>query len=267
MSLAGKVFVVTGGGNGIGREAVLELIRRGARVAAVDLSADGLAETARLADAGEKLSLHEISVADRAAVEALPAQVTELHGKIDGIANVAGIVQHFTPVKDLPVEEIEKVMNVNFYGVVYMCKAFLPHLLERPRAALLNVSSMGALVPVPGQSAYGASKSAVKLFTEGLYAELMDSPVKVTVVFPGAIETNIVGNSGVSMPGQERTAADTKMKMTKADVAGKMIVDALEKGTFRVCIGSDAKLLDRLSRYLPKRSIAMIAKKMKSLVS
>lgn len=162
MQIADKVFVVTGGGNGIGREVVLELVRRGARVAAVDLSADGLAETARLAGAAEgRVTQHVMSVSDRAAVEALPEQVVAAHGQVDGVLNIAGIIQRFVHVEELSIEEIERVMAVNFWGTLYMDKTFIPLLKERPSAALVNVSSMGGLVPVPGQGAYGASKAAI----------------------------------------------------------------------------------------------------------
>jgi len=154
---------VTGGGNGIGREVVLELLRREARVAAVDLSADGLAETARLARAGDRLSTHVANVADRAPVEALPDAVLAAHGRVDGLLNVAGIIHPFQRTGELPIETLERVMQVNFWGVVHTVTAFLPLLKARPAAALLNVSSMGALAPVPGQSAYGASKAALKL--------------------------------------------------------------------------------------------------------
>ena len=266
MKVASKVFVVTGGGNGIGREVVLGLIARGGRVAAVDLSDTGLAETAQLATAEQgRLTTHVLNITDRAAVEQLPGEVVAEHGQVDGVINVAGIVQRFARVQDLSFDEIERVMAVNFWGVVNMSKAFLPVLLERPQASLVNVSSMGALVPVPGQSAYGASKAAVKLLTEGLYAELRGTSVAVTVVFPGGIATNILGNSGVSLP--SRVTDTSGSKQTSAAEAGKQIIEAVEKGSYRVRIGGDAILLDRLSRLMPKRATALVANKMKSLLN
>ncbi|MEO8263112.1 MAG: SDR family oxidoreductase [Pseudolysinimonas sp.] len=161
MKITDNVFVVTGGGNGMGREVVLGLLARGARVAAVDLNEAGLAETATLAAAGDRLTTHAVNVADRKAVLALPAKVVKAHGQVDGLFNVAGIIQPFVKIQDLDFDVIERVMNVNFWGVVNMSKAFLPVLLERPAAGLLNVSSMGGFLPVPGQAAYGASKAAV----------------------------------------------------------------------------------------------------------
>lgn len=161
MRANGKTIVVTGGGNGIGRELVLQLLSKGARVAALDISEEGLAETTRRAgDGAERLSTHVANIADRAAVEALPATIIEAHGQIDGLMNVAGIIQPFVKVNELDYAAIERVMNVNFWGVMHMVKAFLPHLLARPSAHIVNISSMGGFLPVPGQSVYGASKAA-----------------------------------------------------------------------------------------------------------
>ena len=262
MEIANKTFVVTGAGNGIGREVVGLLLAKGASVAGVDLNGEALAETAKLARNTPKFSTHAVNIADRDAVMALPAAVLEKHGQIDGVLNVAGIIQKFVPVLELEFADMEKVMNVNFWGVVNMVKAFLPHLLERPEAALVNVSSMGALAPVPGQSVYGASKAAVDLLTQGLYAELMDTNVSVTAIFPGAIGTNIAGNSGIDM-GKSAEDADTSgIKMTSAREAAKVIVEAMEKGKFRATIGNDAMALDKLSRISPKFATEMIAKKM-----
>jgi NAD(P)-dependent dehydrogenase (short-subunit alcohol dehydrogenase family) len=268
VKVAERVFVVTGGGNGIGREVVLGLIARGARVAAVDLSETGLAETARLAGVGEdRLATYSVNITDRAAVEKLPGDVAAAFGEVDGVINVAGIVQRFVRVSELSYDEIERVMAVNFWGVVNMTKAFLPTLLARPQASLVNVSSMGALVPVPGQSAYGASKAAVKLLTEGLYAELRGTSVAVTVVFPGGVGTNIMANSGVDMGrAQAEAGAAAAAKLTTASDAGRQIIDAVEKGSYRVRIGGDARMLDRLSRLMPQRATELVANKMKALL-
>lgn len=267
MQVANKVFVVTGGGNGIGREVVLGLVARGARVAAVDLSESGLAETARLAAAAQdRLTTHVLNITDRAAVEKLPDEVVAEHGQVDGVLNVAGIVQRFARVPELSFDEIERVLAVNFWGVVHLAKVFLPVLLTRPEASLVNVSSMGALAPVPGQSVYGASKAAVKLLTEGLYAELRGTSVAVTIVFPGGVATNILGNSGVAMTRRSAPSSGTKSKLTTPGDAARQIIEAVEKGSFRVRIGSDAHLLDRLSRLMPQRSTALIADRMKSLL-
>lgn len=267
MQISDKVFVVTGGGNGMGREVVLGLLARGARVAAVDLSETGLAETAQLAAAPEgRLTTHALNVADRKAVLALPDQVVTAHGQVDGLLNVAGIIQPFVKINELDFDVIERVMNVNFWGTVNMSKAFLPHLLARPEAGLLNVSSMGGFLPVPGQAAYGASKAAVKLFTEALFAETQGTSVAVTIVFPGGVGTNITKNSGVAMPaGAEAMAAKAPKTTSPAD-AGRQIIEGLEKGSFRVVIGGDAKFMDRFARFSPKRATLLIADQMKSLL-
>lgn len=268
MQVTGNVFVVTGGGNGIGREVVLGLLARGARVAAVDLSADGLAETASIAGAGDHLSTHAVDITDRAAVDALPGAVHAAHGQVDGLLNVAGIIQPFVRFAELEHRQMEKVMAVNFWGVVHTIKAFLPHLSARPEAAVVNVSSMGALAPVPGQSVYGASKAAVMLLTEALYAELRGTGVAVTVVFPGGVATHIAENSGVSIPGRTADAAASASSLTTAPDAARQIIEkGVQKGHFRVVIGKDARMLDGMSRLSPRHATELIAKKMAALLS
>lgn len=260
-----KVFVVTGGGNGIGREVVLQLLKAGARVAAVDVSAEALAETADLAArAGDRLSTHAVDVTDATAVSALPGEVVALHAKVDGLVNVAGIIQPFVPVSALDVSTMEHVMDVNYWGVVHTVKAFLPLLLERPAASLVNVSSMGAFVAVPGQTAYGASKAAVKLFTEGLYAELKDGPVAVTGVYPGGVSTDIVAHSGAAPPAAGPESSP--LELTTPEEAALRIVEGIERGSYRVLIGMDAKGLDLLSRLTPQHSTDLVAHKLRSLL-
>jgi NAD(P)-dependent dehydrogenase (short-subunit alcohol dehydrogenase family) len=263
MKIQGKVFVVTGGGAGIGREVVLLLLKRGAKVAAVDLHGEGLQETAKLAGNPDTLSIHQANITERHRVEELPAEIAAKFGPVDGLINVAGIIQPFVRVNDLSYADIERVMNVNFYGLMYMTKTFLPVLLARPEGHICNVSSMGAYAPVPGQSVYGASKAAVKLFTEGLRSELLGTSVGVTVVFPGGIATNITGNSGLHMEMPKDMKAP---KTTPAPVAAKAMVDAIENNTPRVVIGQDAKTMDFLSRLNPVMAANMIYKQMANLL-
>ena len=187
------------------------------------------------------------------------------------LLNVAGIIQPFVKVADLSFEDMERVMDVNFWGVVNTTKAALPHLVTRPEACLVNVSSMGGFCPVPGQSVYGASKAAVKLFTEALYAEVRGTGVAVTVVFPGAIRTGISDNSGVSMGGADGSsstaaAEESNFPMTEPAEAARQIIEAVVKGSYRITIGKDATMLDRISRLAPQRATDMIAKKMASLL-
>lgn len=264
MNPSGKVMVVTGAGSGIGREIALELIRRGARVAAVDINGTTLAETASLAPGGTgSLSTHVVNITDRAAVEGLPQAVVDRFGAVDGIVNCAGIIQPFVRLKDLDYAAIDRVFDVNWRGTLYMTKTFLPRLLERPEAHIVNVSSMGGFLPVPGQTIYGASKAAVKLLTEGLHSELKDTPVRVTVVFPGAVATNITANSGVATP---EVAGGKEYKTLAASEAARIILDGMAKNQYRILVGGDARMMDRLYRLSPKRAAGLIAGQMKDLL-
>lgn len=270
MKISNKVFAVTGAGNGIAQETVLQLLSLGAKVAAIDLDAKGLAETVRLAGEGAALSIHVVNITDRAAVAALPEAIIAEHGALDGLLNIAGIIQKFVPVNDLDYADIEKVINVNLYGVINMVKSFLPTLISRPEAYLMNVSSMGAYTPVPGQSVYGATKAAVRALTDGLHSELMKTNVAVTTVFPGAIGTKIAQNSGVMSDEQAAEQAQgaeaSKFKMTSPVDAGKAIIAGIQKNKYHVFIGSDARMMDIMSRIAPKKTAALIYKKMGSLL-
>ncbi len=265
MKVHGKTIVVTGAGSGMGRELTLLLLKRGAQVATVDINETTLKETAQLAgDQKDRLSIHVASITDREAVAALPEAVFKAHGAVDGIINHAGIIQPFVRINDMDIKDIERVFNVNFWGMVYMTKAFLPHLLKRPEAHIVNTSSMGGFLPVPGQTAYGASKAAVKLFTEGLHSELLATNVHVTTVFPGAIATGISANSGVNIAASSEQAA--KFKMTAPADAAEIIVAGMERNAYRVLVGSDAKLMDFLCRLMPERAARIIYNQMGSLL-
>lgn len=268
MKVQNKVIVITGGGSGIGRELVLNLLSRGASVAAVDINESALQETLELAgDKTDSLSTHSVDITDRDAVANLPEQAISEHGDVDGIINNAGIIQPFVRVNDLDYAAIERVMNVNFCGALYMTKAFLPHLLKRPEAHIVNVSSMGGFLPVPGQSIYGASKAAVKQLTEGLRSELMETNVRVTVVLPGALDTRIAANSGLD-PSFESEHGNLQrlLKPMAASKAAQIIIDGMEGNRYRVLIGSDSKLMDFVYRASPKLAAGLISKLMKSLL-
>ena len=268
MRVENKVIVVTGGGNGIGRELVLNLLSKGAHVAAVDMNETTLRETVELAASKkDNLSTHVINITNKEAVAALPEQIIAKHGAVDGLINNAGIIQPFVRVNDLDYAAIERVMNVDFYGTLYMTKAFLPHLLKRPEAHIANVSSMGGFLPVPGQSIYGAAKAAVKLFTEGLHSELLTTNVRVTVIFPGAIGTNIAANSGVAIEaGPETADQQGAIKMLAPDKAAEMMVSGIEKNRYRILVGSDSAFMDLLYRLNPEYAANFIFKQMESLL-
>jgi len=263
MKLRGTVIVVTGGGSGIGRQLVLQLLERGARVAAVDLRPEGLEETARLAGAGSRLATRVLDVTDRDAVEALPEWVIDTFGQVDGYISNAGIIQPFVRLVDLDYRDIERVIDVNLYGTITMAKAFVPVLLSRPAAHVVNVSSMGGFLPVPGQTVYGAAKAGVKLLTEGLYAELLETSVDVSVVMPGAVATNIAANSGIDMGSGD---GDGSSPSLAAEEAARIILDGMEKAKLHILVGRDSRSMNRLVRVAPRRATHLIYKQMKDLL-
>lgn len=261
MKLNGKTIVVTGGGGGVGRELTLKLLAKGARVAAVDINETALRETAEAAGGDDRLSVHSLDITDRDAVAALADEAVAIHGHVDGLINNAGIIQPFIAVNDLTMEQIDKVMHVNFYGALYMIKAFLPRLLTRPEAHIANVSSMGGFLPVPGQSIYGASKAALTLLSEGLYAELKDTGVYVTVILPGGMATDIAKNSGVHMEAAAGESGMAKMMLSPGEAAD-LIIKAVERDRFKVYIGKDSKFMHALYTLSPKLAIRLIKKAM-----
>jgi short-subunit dehydrogenase len=266
MLVRGKVFVVTGAADGMGRELTLELSRRGAKVAAVDLSEERLeVTTAQVAALGGESASFVLDVTDAAGCASLPEKVAKALGPADGLINNAGIIQPFVKIEKLEMAAAQKVMDVNFTGPLQLIKAFLPGLLARPEAHILNVASMGAYAPVPGQSVYGASKAAVKLLTEGLRSELMETNVGVTIAFPGAVATNITKNSGIEVPAGAGDQ-ESKFKAMPAAEAAKIMVDAIEKNKPRVTVGKDATFMDRLSRLNPVAAANLIYKQMRSLL-
>jgi short-subunit dehydrogenase len=269
MKVHGKVLVVTGAGNGIGRETALELLRRGAKVAGLDLKQEWLEETRKLAgENAENFFGFDADITDRTRVATLPAEIEANLGKIDALVNVAGIIQPFVKINELDFEHIDRVMNVNFFGPLNMIKAFLPGLLTRPEAHILNVSSMGSYAPVPGQTLYGSTKAALNMLTEGLRSEIKDTKVSLTLVWPGAIGTNISANSGVTFGSGELTEEQKKAaaRVTAPSAAGKMIVDAIESNARRIYVGSDAKMMGYLTRLAPDFAANLIYKNMKSLL-
>jgi len=266
MKLAGKVIIVTGAGSGMGREVALEAVRRGAKVAAVDVNPTTLADTAALAASGDALSTHVVNITDKAAVAALPAVVAQRFGALDGLVHCAGIIQPFVRFKDLDDAAIERVFAVNWWGTLYLTRAVLPVLLARPEGHIVNVSSMGGFLPVPGQTIYGASKAAVKLFTEGLHSELRGTRVHATVVFPGAVATNITTNSAVDIPISAEQAEAQSRRVLPADKAAQIILDGMEKNAYRVMVGRDSKMMDALYRVNPKGAAGFIARQMKDLL-
>lgn len=263
MRITDRVFVVTGSGNGMGREVAVELGRRGAHVAAVDIDREGLAGTAELVrTTGARITTHVVDVIDDNAVAALPAAVLDAHGQVDGLVNIAGIAQRFALFSDLGAEALDRVPVVNFTGTVRMCRAFLPILLARPEANITNMSSLSALVPFASQLLYSASKAAVKQFSEGLDAELVGTDVRVVTVFPGNVATELAKNSGVEM----LDAGSRRVHATSPEAAGRKIVAGIARDRYRVIIGADAHVLHAIARIAPRRTARLVARQITSVL-
>jgi NAD(P)-dependent dehydrogenase (short-subunit alcohol dehydrogenase family) len=248
----GKVAVVTGAASGIGRALALELARRGARLAISDVDVAGLAETeAMVAAIGAEVRSDTLDVSQRELVLAYADEIAVHFGVVHQVYNNAGIA--FTgSVEQMSFKDIDRVMDVDFWGVVSGTKAFLPHLIASGDGHVVNVSSVFGLFAVPKQSAYNAAKFAVRGFTEALRQEMVNDrrPVKVTCVHPGGIKTNIARNSEqVEGLDHDRLASSfDKLARTSPEKAADVILAGVEKGKARVLIGTDAKALDLLVR-------------------
>ncbi|GAA7760453.1 MULTISPECIES: SDR family NAD(P)-dependent oxidoreductase [Cupriavidus] len=268
MQLQGKVAVVTGAGSGIGRAVAQALAQRGCHLALADRNQEGLAETAALPELNSvKVSLHTLDVADRDAVAAFPQTVLAHHDRIDLLVNNAGVALagSFEQVSET---DFDWVMAINFHGVVRMTRAFLPLLHRSDDARIVNISSLFGLISPPGQSAYSASKFAVRGFSNALRHELADSRVGVTVVHPGGIATSIARNARVSadIPQgqmQERLANSQKMLRMPPPKAADIIVRGIEKRSARVLVGSDAVVMSWLERLFPVRYWNLLARRAK----
>jgi NAD(P)-dependent dehydrogenase (short-subunit alcohol dehydrogenase family) len=262
VKVKGKVVLVTGGGSGLGRQLVLNLLAKGARVAAADINMDALDEVRHLADPhAANLSLHQADVSNRDAVSRLAEEAVKEHGCVDAIVNNAGVIHPFKPVNELDFRVVDKVIGVNLYGVINVTKTFLPLLLQRPEAHITNVSSLGGLLAFPCQTLYGATKAAVKLFSEGLYVELRDTNVGVTVVFPGAMDTDITRNSGAHMAQFDKLRE--RFRGTTPQDAARRIVEGMENGRFSIVIGADAGIMRAMYWLQPRGTLLLINKVMK----
>jgi len=267
MVLTEKVLIVTGGASGIGRAVVLELLKQDAKVCALDINKKGLEETMSLVskEKREHLSIHKLDVTNEEEIIAVKEDVLKRWHHIDGLINVAGIIQPFISVEKLEYAKIKQVMDINFYGPLMLIKTFLSNLKERPEAYILNVASMGAFIPVPGQTIYGASKAALSLFSQGLYAELKRTHVHVTTVYPGGVNTNITKNSQVDIKDLEAKAKNRKL--LTPEEAALIIVKAIKKNKYIVFAGGDSKFMNFLYRLSPKLATHLIEKQMHDLLT
>ena len=249
---AGKVAVVTGAGSGIGQALAVELGRSGASVAISDVDTDGLSVTEqRLVAIGAPVKADRLDVTEREAFHFYADGVKEHFGKVNQIYNNAGIA-HTGDVEVTHFKDIERVMDVDFWGVVNGTKVFLPHLIASGDGHVVNISSVFGLFSVPGQAAYNSAKFAVRGFTEALRQEMMlaKHPVKVTTVHPGGIKTNIARNATVSEGLDQASLAQSfdEVAMTTPEKAARIILDGVRRNQARVLVGPDAKVLDLVVR-------------------
>jgi short-subunit dehydrogenase len=266
MKLKEKTIIVTGGGNGLGRKLVLQLLTKGSYVVAIDISDTALTETVRLSgDNNKKLKVYNLDISDRTKMINFADTGLKEVGTIDGLINNAGIIQPFKRVNDLDFATIDRVINVDFFGTLNLTKTFLPYLLEKSEAVILNVSSMGGLFPVPGQIIYGAAKSAIKLLTEGLQAELKNTHVTLILACPGAIETDIKFNSGLEKESRiEDELKSSIIRPVKPSRAAQIILNSIENNRLKVLIGTDIKSLNVIHKLFPRLASRLIAKQMET---
>ncbi len=253
----GRVAAITGAGSGIGRALANALVRQGSHLALSDIDDAGLAETAAQCEGfGVKITSEHVDVADRGAVYAWADHVVAEHGRVNLIFNNAGVALGAT-VESMSYEDFEWLMNINFWGVVYGTKAFLPHLKRSGEGHVVNLSSVFGLISVPSQSAYNAAKFAVRGFTDTLRMELdiEGANVSVTTIHPGGIKTNIVRNARMDASirdtagDPEKAAQDFERAfITSPEKAAEQILTAVRRDRRRALIGPDAKAIDLVAR-------------------
>jgi short-subunit dehydrogenase len=267
MNLAGRTAVVTGAAGGIGRAIALSLAARGCHLALADIDDAGLAQTRLLTGSTRvEVSLHRLDVGDRAAVAEMPGAVAERHAKVDLLINNAGVAVGGA-FEEVSQADFEWLFNINFWGVVRMTRAFLPMLRQSDDACIVMLSSMFGLISPPGQTAYSASKFAVRGFSNALRYELADSTVAVTVVHPGGVATSIAKNARVP---KGRSAAEIEQGLARIEKllrmppekAAEIIVQGVEKRKARVLVGDDAKIVSLMERLMPVSYWRLLARLM-----
>lgn len=262
-TLSNAVAVVTGAGSGIGRALAQNLASRGSQLALADKNAATLEETRKLLGSAQ-VKTYPLDVSEAAAVEAFARNVENDFGRVSLVINNAGVALYGN-FAELTLEEFEWLMRINFFGVVYGCKFFLPVLQRQPDAHIVNISSVFGLIAPGGQSAYGASKFAVRGFTQALRLELKGTNINVTCVHPGGIRTHIADNArpGAATRQEEwagrREIFNNSVKTTP-EKAAEVIVSGILRNKARVLIGGDAYYFDLLQRLLPVGSGDRIAR-------
>jgi len=262
-NLQNRTAVVTGAGSGIGRALSVLLAKEGCRLAIADINEEGLSETERLiAQLGRPVSSHKVNVADKQRMQDFVEEVVAAHGGVHIVVNNAGVAVAKT-FMDHSIEEFEWLMGINFWGVVYGCKFFLPHLLKADEGHIVNLSSLFGLVGVPMQSSYCSSKFAVRGLSESLRSELTGTNVGITSVHPGGIATNIAAASvhnddPESVRMHKRTERAFKKMMPPA-TAAEHILNGIKKNKPRVLITKEAYVLDLAKRVAPNGSSSLVA--------
>jgi short-subunit dehydrogenase len=249
-----SIAVITGAASGIGKILALKLADKGCHLALVDKDQSGLTMVEELVlSKGVKCLTKNLDVADNQSFINFAEQVNGHFGGVDMIFNNAG-VSLIDSVETQSIEDFHWLMNINFWGVVHGTTAFLPYLKKSPQAYIVNVSSLFGLLSLPLQSAYNASKFAVKGFTEALKMEMAGSNVSVHCVHPGGIKTNITNNAKISSKHVTRSEileGFNKQAITSSEQAVDIILQGLEKNKRRILVGKDAKFLDRIVRWFP----------------
>ncbi len=267
-SFGGKVAVITGAGSGIGRALALELAGRGARLAVSDV--DGAAAervAAACAQRSARARGYALDVSDRAAVFAHADAVRADFGTVNLVVNNAGVAMHKN-VLATSIEDYEWIFSINFWGVLYGSKAFLPHLVASGDGHLVNISSLFGMIGVPSQSGYNATKFAVRGFTEALRQEMLVAghPVGVSCVHPGGIRTNIARSARTGDRDPEEMASSfEQVARTSPEAAARIILRGVVRGRPRILVGADARALDLLQRVAGSGYQALVARSVKRL--
>ncbi|MBS1796742.1 MAG: SDR family oxidoreductase [Acidobacteria bacterium] len=265
MSLSkNSVAVVTGAASGIGRALAVRLAsEKIAGIAVADVNETGLDETVKLAEAaGGRVSKHVVDTSQLDAIERLKTEVLARHGRVTHLVNNAGVALCGT-FEQISIEDFEWLMSINFWGVVYGCKVFLPVLKAQEAAHIVNISSVFGFVAPPEQSAYCASKFAVRGFTESLRHELAGSNVRISAVHPGGIKTHIARNArvGENTPDNYKTLGVDffdKVAMTTPEQAAETILRGIKTENPRILIGRDAIGISLVSRLFPKKYLRVL---------
>ncbi len=266
-SLTDRVAAVTGAASGIGRALAVNLAAKGCHLALSDVNEQGLRETERLVtNRNVKVTTHIVDVANRDQVYRYADDVVIQHGRVNIIINNAGVAVGDS-IEEVSYEDFEWIVGINFWGVVYGTKAFLPHLRKEPEGHIVNISSINGIVPNPLNGPYCSTKFAVKGFTETLCQEMRGTSVGVTVVHPGGIGTDIVRNARIrrhinpnKTPDELAADFDKKAVRNTADFAAQAIISGIEKNKQRVLVGGDAKLMDRMTRLCPVTATKFISR-------